>query len=175
MRQKFLKSKMKKNELEKIISELNTNIKDSKVNDENKELKELKETIKKLELENKQEIKNNELLCERNKKLEFDLIKANEELDQYEMECKEADIEIESLKMRIGELVEEIKKMKHIETIEETLEENNETDEKEDDDNKDNNNNSINNSFKNDDENKNNNNNINSNNNSDKKDDNHKE
>lgn len=53
--------------MEKKINELNTNIKDSKANNENKDLKELKETIKKLELENKQAIKNNELLGERNK------------------------------------------------------------------------------------------------------------
>ena len=66
---------------------------------------------------------------EKNKKLEKLLTKSNQELDQYEIESKEADIEIKSFKMKISELMEEIKKLKHKETIEEVIEENYEEEE----------------------------------------------
>ena len=72
---------------------------------------------------------------EKNKKLEKSLTKANQELDQYEIESKEADIEIKSFKIKIAKLIEEIKKLKHKETIEEVNEENYE----EEEDKKDNN------------------------------------
>ena len=68
-------------------------------------------------------------LEEKNKKLEKLLTKSNQELDQYEIESKEADIEIKSFKMKISELMEEIKKLKHKETIEEVIEENYEEEE----------------------------------------------
>ena len=71
-----------------------------------------------------EEIKNNNILYDKNKKLQKDLLKANEELDQYEIESKEADIEIKSFKMKIIELFGEIKKLKHKETIQEVIEEN---------------------------------------------------
>ena len=64
------------------------------------------------------------MLYDKNKKLQKDLLKANEELDQYEIESKEADIEIKSFKMKIIELFGEIKKLKHKETIQEVIEEN---------------------------------------------------
>ena len=68
----------------------------------------------------------------------MEVSKANEELDQYEIESKEADIEIESLKMKIAQLIEEIKRLKQKQTIEEVSEEN--YDEEEDNkENKDNN------------------------------------
>lgn len=113
-------------EYESKINELNSNEKNEK------EYNELKEKIKKLEIENHKEISNNICLNERNIKLEKEIIKANEELDLYEMECKEADIEIKSLKIKISELLNEIKKLKHIQTIEEVFEESVETEEKED-------------------------------------------
>ena len=89
--------------------------------------------LKELEDEKNKEIKLNQNLKEKNKKLEKALNKANQELDQYEIESKEADIEIKSFKMKINELLEEIKKLKYKETIEEVIEENyeNEDDKKE--------------------------------------------
>ena len=72
----------------------------------------------------------------------MEVSKANEELDQYEIESKEADIEIESLKMKIAQLIEEIKRLKQKQTIEEVSEEN--YDEEEDNkENKDNNVNKV--------------------------------
>ena len=68
-------------------------------------------------------------LEEKNKKLEKSLAKANQELDQYEIESKEADIEIKSFKIKISQLLEEIKKLRHKETIEEVIEENYEEEE----------------------------------------------
>ena len=85
--------------------------------------------LKKLEEEKNKEIKLNKILNEKNKKLEKSLNKANQELDQYEIESKEADIEIKSFKMKINELLQEIKKLKYKETIEEVIEENYENDE----------------------------------------------
>ena len=129
---KYLEEELNKKII--IIKEYESKINElsNKNESENEELKELKEKIKKLEIENNQEISNNISLNERNIKLEKEIIKANEELDLYEMECKEADIEIKSLKIKISELLNEIKKLKHIQTIEEVFEESNETEEKED-------------------------------------------
>ena len=70
--------------------------------------------------------------------MEKELSKANEELDQYEIESKEAEIEIASFKMKISELLAEIQKLKHKETIQEVLEEN--SDDEEDNNNNGNNN-----------------------------------
>ena len=98
-------------------------------NDKNNNIEEYKIKLKKLEEDNYKEINLNKTLIDKNKKLESALTKANQELDQYEIESKEADIEIKSFKMKINELLEEIKKLKHKETIEEVNEENYEEDE----------------------------------------------
>ena len=62
-------------------------------------------------------------------------------MDQYEIESKEAEIEIASFKMKIAELLNEIKQLKHKETIQEVIEEN--SDEEDNNNDKDNNNNYI--------------------------------
>ena len=46
-------------------------------------IKTMKEKIEQLEEKNMKEIKNNSILYDKNKKLQKDLLKANEELDQY--------------------------------------------------------------------------------------------
>ena len=120
------KLKKEKEELQKRNEDLNKNKIKTTFNINNMEnnnefLEEYKIKINKLE--------------EKNKKMEKSLIKANQELDQYEIESKEADIEIKSFKNKMNELMNEIKKLKHKETIEEVMEENYE----EEEDKKDNN------------------------------------
>ena len=107
-----------KEELQKENENLKENKKKSYLNLNSKNqtlIEEYKNKINKLE--------------EKNKKMEKALTKANQELDQYEIESKEADIEIKSFKMKINELMDEIKKLKHKETIEEVIEENYEEEE----------------------------------------------
>ena len=118
----------KENELLNIkIKELE--LKDNQISNEAEVIQKLKKKMESLQNEKLQEIMNNKKLNEKIKKLESDLSKANEELDVYEIESKEADIEIESLKMKIGELIREIKKLRHKDTIQEIIEENDEDDE----------------------------------------------
>ena len=106
------------------------NLKKENINQDNQLLiEEYENKLKNLKEEKDKEMKMNKILNEKNKKLEKSLTKANQELDQYEIESKEADIEIKSFKMIIAELLEEIKKLKHKETIEEVIEENYEEDE----------------------------------------------
>ena len=122
--------KLKINKLNKENEELQKELDNIKnKNNKNNNIEEYKIKLKKLEEDNYKEINLNKTLIDKNKKLESALTKANQELDQYEIESKEADIEIKSFKMKINELLEEIKKLKHKETIEEVNEENYEEDE----------------------------------------------
>ena len=95
------------------------------------EIMDIQNFINNLKILKEKEIRDKQL---RNINLEKEVIKANEELDLYEVELKEADIEIKSLKIKISELLEEIKRCKHIQTIEEAIDESNETDEKDEED-----------------------------------------
>ena len=127
------KYKSQINKLNKSKEELQKkcdSLKNNNINKNNQVLiEEYENKLKLLKEENDKEIKMNKLLNEKNKKLEKSLTKANQELDQYEIESKEADIEIKSFKIKINELLEEIKKLKHKETIEEVNEENYEEEE----------------------------------------------
>ena len=127
------KYKSQINKLNKSKEELQKECDSLKKNNINKNnqvlIEEYENKLKLLKEENDKEIKMNKLLNEKNKKLEKSLAKANQELDQYEIESKEADIEIKSFKIKINELLEEIKKLKHKETIEEVNEENYEEEE----------------------------------------------
>jgi len=153
---KNMEIKLKQNDSSNDIDKNNSEEQNLNVNSLLKEINEYKTQINKLTKE-KEEIQkenekkffeeanesnkdNNKILLkeyqnkiskleEKNKKLEKLLTKSNQELDQYEIESKEADIEIKSFKMKINELMEEIKKLKHKETIEEVIEENYEEEE----------------------------------------------